>query len=365
MADYGNADKRKHSRSKDDGRAKILLPFLVSLLVAGLTVWIDHSVSIRAEKESNSRLATELLSRREQSESELRKDMFGTILKGFIDPDKKLATPESLSDRLLKLELLALNFGDSLSIGPIFQEINRQIYTPASYPDQGNMALDKADFIDRLEGLARRVMDRQIAVIATAGINSNSIVVDVSSDRVTRGRTYRWPDDCVADNYPDMSEEDRDVMVIQMSCLSLKGIARNLMMVLSDVDPDMKTVRVELDIDTAKPVAGSSRKCVEAVLLCESLSDDCQVVIERGEPINFTLDRFNFPMVDNIMLSNHQRFAIILHKFKLATEDAPGEIRLKGVLFPGEYAGLRDKLELNQAIEKLRESLPSLGGSTQ
>jgi len=364
MADDGNVDKRKHSRSKNDKRVGIFLPLLGTLLIAGLTLWVDHSVSTRAEAESNSRLATELLSRREQAESALRKDMFGTILKGFIDPDNKSASPENLSDRLLKLELLALNFGESLSLGPLFQEINRQIYTPAFYPDQANMALDKADFIDRLEGLTRRVIDRQIAAVATAGI-SNSIGVDVSSDRVTRGRTYRWPDDYVADSFPDMSEEDLDDMINEKSCLSLHGVAREITMALSNADPDMKMVKVELNIDTTKPAAGSSRECVQEVLSCKPLPDDCQVHIEAGVPINFTLDLFNFPMIDNVLLSYNQRFAIVLHKFEPGTKDDEFEIEMKGVLFPGEYASLRDKPQLDQAIEQLRQSLPGPGGLRQ
>lgn len=362
MADYESTDKRKHSRSKDDGRVRILFPLLGTLLVAGLTLWVDHSVSTRAEKESNTRLATELLSRREQAESELRKDMFGTIMKGFIDPDNKTATQESLSERLLKLELLALNFGETLSLGPLFQEINRKIYTSASYPDRGNMALDMAVYSDRLEGLARRVIDRQTAAVATTGISSSTIDVNVSSDRVTRGRTYQWPEYFVADNFPDMTEDDREDLTTSKSCLSLNGIAREITVTLSDADTKMKTVKVKLNIDTTKPAAGSSRECVEDVLSCKSLSDDCQVYIERGVPIKFTLDLFNFPMIDNVLLSDNQRFAIILHKFvpEPETEDEGGDYMLKGMLFPGEYASLRDKPQLDQAIEQLRKSLPSL-----
>ena len=64
-------------------------------------------------------------------------------------------------------------------------------------------------------------------------------------------------------------------------------------------------------------------------------------------------------MIDNALLSHNQRFATVIRKFERGTDNKPGSIELKSVLFPGEFASLRDRPQLDQAISHLRDSLPS------
>lgn len=354
-----------NAESRADKRARYLLPLLGTLTVAALTVYVDHAVSKRAEKANNARLATELFSRREQAESELRKDMFGTILRSFLDEENGTTRAADLPDRLLKLELLALNFGESLSLGPLFQEINRQILTPASYKqDPDNMLLDQADYMGRLERLARRVSDRQVAAFMGAGLTKNTFDITVPLDQVSNEEVYQWPDDSVKYQYPspDFDDADREDMIKRTSCLQLNGVVRQVAVTLSEASQEMKTLSVKLDIDTTKPKPESSMACLKAMQnYCEQplpVGCESEITIEQGEPFGFTLDRFNFPMIDNALLSNNQRFATIMRKFTPDSNGEAGSIELKGVLFPGEYASLRDKPQLNQAIDHLRESMP-------
>src|SRR4051794_29564823 len=65
-------------------------------------------INRRQEADTRVRLYSELMSRREQSESDLRKDMFKSIIDSFFSP--KSAT---VRDRVLNLELLAYNFHES------------------------------------------------------------------------------------------------------------------------------------------------------------------------------------------------------------------------------------------------------------
>ena len=55
--------------------------------------------------ESNVRLYSELMSKREEAESALRKDMFNSIIGSFLRPESAL-----LEEKVLNLELLAYNF---------------------------------------------------------------------------------------------------------------------------------------------------------------------------------------------------------------------------------------------------------------
>ncbi len=72
--------------------------------------------------ETNVRIYTELMSRREESESALRKDMFVSIIQSFLRPGAS-----TLDERVLNLELLSYNFHESLNLKPLFIYLEKQI----------------------------------------------------------------------------------------------------------------------------------------------------------------------------------------------------------------------------------------------
>ena len=151
------------TQGKLDIWMRVGIPTLATLVLGIATLFIDHRISQRAEREQSSRLYTELISRREEASSSVRKDMFATILSGFLDSagnaDKPVGSKQ-LDRDLMKLELLALNFGEALSLGPLFGMMDRRIRTPASYASKlDRNARDKLQ--GRLEALARRVADAQ------------------------------------------------------------------------------------------------------------------------------------------------------------------------------------------------------------
>ena len=73
--------------------------------------------------ETNTRLYSELMSKREESESALRKDMFQTIIGSFVTASGK----GDLDSSVLNLELLAYNFHESLNLKPLFLDLKRRI----------------------------------------------------------------------------------------------------------------------------------------------------------------------------------------------------------------------------------------------
>jgi len=64
---------------------------------------------------TNTRIYLELTSKREESESALRKDMFVSIIESFLRPGAA-----TLDERVLNLELLSYNFHESLNLKPLF-----------------------------------------------------------------------------------------------------------------------------------------------------------------------------------------------------------------------------------------------------
>src|SRR5712692_4461701 len=110
-------------KTKWDKAAIVLQPvggLLTALAVAFVGImgsnYLDKSRSqdakLRERSESQDarlRLYTELMSRREQSDTALREDMFKSIVGTFLTP-----STAKLEQKLLSLELLAYNFHESL-----------------------------------------------------------------------------------------------------------------------------------------------------------------------------------------------------------------------------------------------------------
>ena len=120
-----------------DGDARGRFAWVVDLIKAlalplvtlVLGYWFNSSLNERQQIESNIRLYAEMMGRREEADSNLRKDMFNSILTTFMskDPAAKLSSEELIRQQILSLELLAYNFHESLDIAPLFKDVQRRI----------------------------------------------------------------------------------------------------------------------------------------------------------------------------------------------------------------------------------------------
>ena len=262
----------------------------------------EKEITRRTQISQNYRLYTQLLSNREESESALRKDIFSSILKAFLTVPATGIGHENIRNRLLKLEILALNFGEALSLSPLFVELDKNIRETAYSTEFAK--LDKADDRKRLESLAKRVSQQQISALSTGG---NSWDFEIPIAEVNDDDSYEWPYDSDQSDFYTVTLED---------------IARNYIFRFSKIDHDYHSVNVELEIQKA---------------------DEFKSVEQK-----FKLNFFNFPMVDNTRLSNDQRFALIMTKFEAKA------IHFSAIVFPGKYSSQRDKPFLDDVIHRLR-----------
>lgn len=326
---------------KLDQVIKIISPILIPLVIAVLGFWGQRTITQLSLQEQNSRLYTELLSRREEAESSLRKDMFKEVMNGFfteIDArDINLGDDEDytvddikdkLSKKILKLEMLALNFGDSLSIGPLFSEFSIDIERVLK--DVDDNIIIAAPYHKRLRSLAKRVASRQMSTISAGSDEADKFEFKISvntneiglHDEVGKSSDYFW-------SSMDNIEEDK---------LKLGGVTRFFEITLSKADRQKYTISVNMKI--LEIYRGKNEK--------GDISDigAPRIVANRS----FSMDFFNFPLIDNTRLSNNHRSALIIEDFDHNT------IELKGVLFPGSLASQRDKLFLNDAINELKKN---------
>ena len=82
----------------------------------------QQSQAERQINEARLRLYTELLSKREEADTGVRRGIFDKVLERYLTPGD-----QGLQAKLAALELLATNFHDSLDLSPLFWQIGRQV----------------------------------------------------------------------------------------------------------------------------------------------------------------------------------------------------------------------------------------------
>jgi hypothetical protein len=361
------SDDKEQKRDWVDLAIKALTPIIAGLLIAWAGFVGNRMLSSISSKQESARLITELQIKREQAESVLRKDVFDKALEAFLlKRQDNAGTLQEMSKQLLRLELLALNFGDSLSLSPLFAEVRNDLYRakPVDGEDLRNYKERKGELRKRLNGLAKRVASTQLSSIAQHGEIIKVYIPlfeydegDTCKETLFEDRDFAWPDFKIykqmgvlddefqmvdeyktedgrpSDSFNELVQSDfLEGLVREASLIELKGIKRYLRLNITNVDHCKKTAQVQIRLfkdDPEKPEINRS----------------------------FRLDYFNFPMVDNTRLSDNHRFAIIMDQFEL--KGSQPHIDITGVVFPSEYASLRDKPGMKEARTLLESALNS------
>src|ERR1051326_27682 len=119
-------------KDKWDKLAILLHPvggLLTAVAVASLGLIGSRALDRQQNTEARLRLYSELMSRREESESNLRKEMFQSIIGSFFDPGAS-----SMEAKLLKMELLAQNFNGAPHLPPSLPPPPRELPRPPRPP---------------------------------------------------------------------------------------------------------------------------------------------------------------------------------------------------------------------------------------
>jgi hypothetical protein len=216
-------------------------------------------------RETRVRIYTELMSRREEAESALRKDMFVSIIGTFLRPGST-----SLDERVLNLELLSYNFHESLNLKPLFTYLEKQIESSGDSRKQ--------EYMDRLYKVAMEISRKQMLVLEGAGQKTDRII-DLDNFKKNPG------------GFP-----------LEDASLSLDGITRQFSLYILAADKKTREINLRMEIKTT--------------------SEDGKTIETHNA--EFWVGFFDFPMIDNTRLPHDQRAAVILNAF----EDGSADITL-------------------------------------
>ncbi len=277
---------------------------ITALTIALVSYFGSDYLNNKQNNDSKIRLYTELMSSREQAESALRKDMFNSIL-GTILKDS-----HSLDENILQLELLAYNFHESLNLMPLFVYLDRQIAA------EKNIQL-KETYRKRLYKMAGDVISKQISSLeGAAAMETMFITFPGDSIGYKPGSSQElamdWKDSKVF--YDTI--QDGNLINVYKRVVFLKALGFNI---------DEKRVNVRLDIET-------------------SVNDKFINMVTQ----EFTIDYFQFPMIDNTRLSNDMRCAVVMRDF-----DFPNFIEVDILYFPGSRSSLKEKPYYDEVVKKL------------
>lgn len=276
-------------------KAAILLAPIGGLLTAFAVAYVGMKGSQLLERrqslDTNARLYSELMSRREEAEASLRKDMFQSIIASFLTP-----TTDSLSARVLNLELLAYNFHDSLNLKPLFLEVQRQL--------RRSTDPEKADYLARLNRVAREISAKQL--FALEG----------------KGQSFRRTADLEA-----LAAAGAAGLALDPETVTVDGrtFEVGLRVLKVDTEQQQLTVRMRVTVSDGSAALPDSRA-------------------------NFTVGFYDFPVIDNTRLPSGVRCAATLANFSPMSAD------VVTVCFPGEYASLKDRPYYDEVIQKLRDA---------
>lgn len=287
-------------KDKWDKLQIILAPvggLLTALAVASLGFMGSRTIERQQSNEAKLRLYSELMSRREESEATLRKEMFQSIIGSFFDPQSA-----SIENKVLKMELLAQNFHEALNLAPLFKSLRREIAV-APLP-----ARERRTFEERISELAREVTRKQLIVLEAGGQRFDWTVL--LSDSLINGLR---------------SETLEDVE------LTLDGVRRRFRVTVYRADTALRELRVGLEIETPKQPGVTA-------------------VAAGRYAVDFDVGFFSTPMIDNTRLSNDQRAALVL------TDMNPAGANLSVVYFPGSRASLREKPYYEEILRKLADT---------
>jgi hypothetical protein len=274
---------------------------LTAIAIGALGYFSSETLNRRQAIETNSRLYSELMSKREESESALRKDMFVSIIGSFVKPTGS----GTLSSDVLNLELLAANFHESLNLKPLFMDLRRRIMAEELTVKDGPRRVELDSYKDRLSRVSRETVRKEMIILESVGKKVDR-TVDLTQD-------------------PEGTS-------LAPATLILDSLQTTISIDILGVDRKNQELELGLTIESPDPELGRQTKTAE-----------------------FSVGYFDFPMIDNTRLIKDQRCAIVLNNFSNESAD------LTLVLFPGAYASLKEKPYYNEVLENVLSESKKVG----
>lgn len=276
----------------------VLRDLATPLTVAIVGLLASLYVNKQQAFDANQRAFAELVSQRESADTNLRIEMFKTVLDGFLKQDS-----ENVPDQILKLEILAYNFNESLDLGPLFQDVFRRISN--STADDPNRA--------RLTRVATDVVFKQVeALTFELGTWKDPPVIDFEELKANPAGIPNLINEVMRLRYDEPN--------------AVHHPERRFKVDIFGRDDRQRELIVHLVISPPGKVGPDETPEVD---------------------IRFNLGYFDFPAINNTRLSNGERCAVVVRNM----DENSAKITL--VYFPANRAGLKDRMYVEEVLDQM------------
>jgi hypothetical protein len=259
-----------------------------------------------AEEANEIRLYGELLGRREDADTAVRRDVFNKLMDRYMNPSQSL---QDVDSKLVMLELLALNFHDSVNLSPLFWQLDRQIAlaAPRSIKQRRH-----------LERIAKAVKDRQFALLAPEDSGRGQSV------ELAKVMNFFNPERQGCEGVNELTQKAQQPHVIPVSATYSDFDAKG--------NPTLHPRRFSITVE------------------CRDYERRRLYVIVESKPDHrweFWVDLYDFPLANFAQVSPQERFALVLDAFD---DGQQGFGRLRLVYFPATRSGAKDKPHVTQIM---------------
>jgi len=270
----------------------------LSVAIVGLLASVY--VNSQQSQEANQRAFAELVSQRESADTNLRIEMFKTVLGGFLTQGTG-----KVSDQILKLEILAYNFNESLDLGPLFQDVFRSVNS--SNPDDPNR--------QRLTRVASDVVYKQVeALTFELGVSKDAPVIDFEDLKTKPAGISNLLDDVIRLRYPQAD--------------AVRHPERRFKVDVFGRDEKQQELTIHLVISPPGQVGPEVKPEID---------------------VKFSVGYFDFPAINNTRLSNGERCAVVVRNM----DEYSAKISL--VYFPANRAGLKDRMYVEEIVNQMSQ----------
>jgi hypothetical protein len=296
----------KDAWDKLDILMKPLGGIIAGIAVAAIGYFGSQYLKDREVIDSNSRVFAEIISQRERADSDLRMNMFRSIIEKFFN------NPSDRGQQVLSLELLAYNFNEALDLAPLFQRVNTDLRNDvkalraSATSGQASHDLQNAeDLVNRLERVAKEINIKQATTLAEEGFRVQGTVF-----------------------LDELKDNPQGLTIIDKQQLDDRWFKVEVL----DAYPDDKELRIKLTVYTKATNTG------------KATADSWNTADTM-----FNVGFFDYPMIDNTRLSNGKRAAVILQEWYGDVRSA--EIQL--IYFSGSRSSLKDKQYYDELLQDL------------
>lgn len=289
---------------------------LVVTLLGGF--YFTNLTKERESRNSNQTLYATLITQREQSDAQIRKDMFAVVFKEFLTDPKQ----QSSAKGVLQLELLANNFSQSIDLAPLFKDLARQLDRGGEQERAANRELRK-----RLDDAASSLIYKQVDSLAQRG--------------------YALHDTVNLADWAAFYGKPRLQGAFRRSRLTSGEAALPASAGASAPIPEADAVQVKLELIDVNV----ARRELEVRL--HIVFPDGTGEIDR----HFWVGQYDFPMLDNLQLPHGLRASVVITEFFVdETAEKPEDgsfVNMWLVVFPAASASLKERQDYEDILRDM------------